>query len=152
MNWSREVYIDYNRVNNKMNQGYEYLVDKYNPKPDDVDNDHDEFLYKLLGKLNVKSFYHIGFNLGYSLINVSRLYPEIKVGGMTWFDGSVFYGNELFNFKDYNFDITIGEYPYKPINRRWDFIFLGRLPSKSNLGRVILDEACNDTNKYVLFF
>ena len=153
MNWEQEVYIDHNRVKLKMEKGYKYLVSEDNPKPYDVDNDTDDYLYSLVvDTLDVKSYYHVGFSMGRTLVNVTRLLPKIKVGGITWFDHSIAFGQQLFNLSDYHLEIQAGEYPYKPINGKWDFIHLGRLPFKSNLGGEILAKACEDTNKYVFFF
>jgi hypothetical protein len=153
MNWEQEVYIDHNRVKNNMDKGYRYLVNERSPQPYDVDSDLDDYLYSLLvDELDVKSYYHVGFNMGRTLISVSRLLPKMRVGGITWFDASAAFGQQLFNLADHNFEIQIGEYPYKPIIGSWDFINLGRLPDKSNLGVQILGQAFRDSVKYVFFF
>ncbi len=153
MNWQQEVYIDYNRVKNKIENGYRFLVNENKPDPSDVDSDLDEYLYDLIGRLNIENYYHVGFNMGRTLISVSRLHPKIIVGGITWFDNSVAFGQQLFNLSDHReLELQIGEYPYKPIAGVWDFINLGRLPDKSKLGREILEQACKDTTKYVFFF
>jgi hypothetical protein len=152
--WEQEVYIDRNRVKNNMEKGYKYLVKENNPQPYDVDSDNDDYLYSLLTDelKDIKSYFHVGFSMGRTLVSMHRLRPDIDIGGLTWFDTSVAYGQQLFNLSDHNFKIQIGEYPYKPIVGEWDFINLGRLPHKSNLGREIMAKACEDAGKYVFFF
>ena len=154
MKWEQEVYIDHNRVKNNMEKGYRYLVNERNPEPDDVDSDEDDYLYQLLTDelKGIKSYFHVGFSMGRTLVSMHRLRPDIEVGGITWFDGSVAYGQQLFNLVDHQFKIQVGEYPYKPIVGEWDFINLGRLPCKSNLGAEILMAACQATTKHVFFF
>lgn len=152
MNWEQEVYVDYNRVKLNIEKGYQYLVDKEAPVSDDVDSDKAEFLYELLFELDIDSYYHVGFGFGEDLINISRLMPHINVGGMTWFDHSVSFGQKLFGLKDYGFDLTVGEYPYKPIKGEWDLVNLGRLPEKSALGREIVAQAISEGHRYILFF
>lgn len=155
MNWEQEVYIDHNRVKLNMEKGYKYLVRERDPKPYDVDDDRDDYLYSMLADNmeDVKSFFHVGFSMGRTLINTTRLRPDLRVGGITWFDNSVAFGQQLFNLTDHGeLELQVGEYPYKPIVGSWDFIYLGRLPHKSNLGREILAKACEDTNKYVFLF
>lgn len=150
MNWEQKVYVDFNQIKLEIEKGYKHLLNTDGSGY--VDSDKAELQYQIFDDLDLNSYYKVGFNFGVDLINMHSLNPDLKIGGMTWFDNSVAFGQRLFGVRDYGFDLTVGEYPYKPIKGEWDLIDLGSLPHKSNLRREILEQACKDTKRYVFFY
>jgi hypothetical protein len=144
MKWERELYVENTRVDNNIKNGYRYLVDEDKPFGDDVDNERHVALHELLSLLENKTFYHVGFRFGNVLINVHRLFPNVKIGGCDIYDLCLSFGTKHFGLKKYDFALRLKEYPYFKIEGQ-DFLYLGELTH-------LLPNAIQDTEKYVAFF